>query len=345
LDTIDDLVKGLLADDKGNAPPAADEASDGATDNGGSPQDGGSDDGKDNSPGDQDAGTDDADNSDKEPADKSDGADDGDGEDQHDADDAGDTPEPSYTVKVDGKDVTVKLSEALAGYQRTADYTRKTQEVALQRQQIEQELATTREKRGRYEAVLTELQRRLGPAEGERTEAEWNDLRASDPAKYAQEYTDFQRRTAQREAIKKEQDRVAGEKQAEGLKVLKTYIDGERVKLHAALPEMADPEKAPKLMESIRKFGRDTLGFSDAELDRVYDSRMMILANMARQWFDHQTSLKAAKSKLAKAPTLPEPGAKQIVTPKAKREAARKAAEKRLEKTGRIEDALDLILK
>jgi hypothetical protein len=41
------------------------------------------------------------------------------------------------TVKVDGEDVKVPLSEAVAGYSRQADYTRKTQELAEQRQQLQ----------------------------------------------------------------------------------------------------------------------------------------------------------------------------------------------------------------
>jgi len=41
------------------------------------------------------------------------------------------------TVKVDGMDVRVPLSEAIAGYSRQADYTRKTQELASQRQELQ----------------------------------------------------------------------------------------------------------------------------------------------------------------------------------------------------------------
>ena len=37
-------------------------------------------------------------------------------------------------VRVDGQDVEVPVREALQGYSRTADYTRKTQELAAQRQ-------------------------------------------------------------------------------------------------------------------------------------------------------------------------------------------------------------------
>lgn len=40
-------------------------------------------------------------------------------------------------VKLDGEELQVPLSEAIAGYQRQADYTRKTQELSQQRQQFE----------------------------------------------------------------------------------------------------------------------------------------------------------------------------------------------------------------
>jgi hypothetical protein len=41
------------------------------------------------------------------------------------------------TVKVDGEEIKVPLSEAVAGYSRQADYTRKTQELAQQRQELQ----------------------------------------------------------------------------------------------------------------------------------------------------------------------------------------------------------------
>lgn len=43
----------------------------------------------------------------------------------------------TYEVKVDGETVTITLEEALAGYQRQADYTRKAQALAAEREAIE----------------------------------------------------------------------------------------------------------------------------------------------------------------------------------------------------------------
>ena len=52
------------------------------------------------------------------------------------------TPEPQmYTVKVDGQEMQVPLEELLNGYQRQADYSRKTQALADERRQLQQQYA------------------------------------------------------------------------------------------------------------------------------------------------------------------------------------------------------------
>ncbi len=50
--------------------------------------------------------------------------------------DEGTPAAPTYEVVVDGETITVSLDEALAGYSRQADYTRKTQELATQREEL-----------------------------------------------------------------------------------------------------------------------------------------------------------------------------------------------------------------
>lgn len=51
--------------------------------------------------------------------------------------DSASTDSPSYTVKIDGQEVPVTLDELLKGYQRQSDYTRKTQALAAERQQMQ----------------------------------------------------------------------------------------------------------------------------------------------------------------------------------------------------------------
>jgi hypothetical protein len=47
-------------------------------------------------------------------------------------------PEDIFSVTIDGEDSEVTLSELRSGYQRQADYTRKTQEIAEERQRLQQ---------------------------------------------------------------------------------------------------------------------------------------------------------------------------------------------------------------
>jgi hypothetical protein len=65
-------------------------------------------------------------------------------------------------VKVDGEDVEVPVREALQGYSRTADYTRKTQELAQQRQQAEYALTVQRALQSQPEEALRLLARQYG---------------------------------------------------------------------------------------------------------------------------------------------------------------------------------------
>jgi len=64
--------------------------------------------------------------------------DDGDADDAEDYDDGDEGEDPWVAVKINGEDQEVRLSELRNGYQRQADYTRKTQELSFQRKQVEQ---------------------------------------------------------------------------------------------------------------------------------------------------------------------------------------------------------------
>lgn len=91
--------------------------------------------------------------------------------------------EPEFEVVVDGQKVKVKQSELLAGYQRQADYTRKTQELAEQRRQadammaalkVHQQTAPESQEdkpentvKNEYEQAVAQAERELGIKPGE----------------------------------------------------------------------------------------------------------------------------------------------------------------------------------
>jgi hypothetical protein len=267
----------------------------------------------------------------------------GDGDDGEPAE--GDEPstEPLYTVKIDGKDERVTLKEALAGYQRHVDYTRKTEEVANARKAVETETASARAARDQYTQVLQVILERLGPADQEPTAEQWNALRVADPASYATQWTDYQRREQQRATVREEQGRIAEQRRGEAVVQARTFIDGERQKLAKALPVFADQEKGPVEMKALREYATKTFNFSDAEIDQAYDHRMILMLDKARRWDNHQAALKKAKGKIENATQVPAPGARQ--PPSAPKAQARKAAQEKFNRTGDIDDAVPLLFR
>ena len=93
---------------------------------------------------------------------------------------------PTYAVKLDGEEAQVTLEELQQGYQRQADYTRKTQEVAAERERLQQAEAIVSALEYDPEATLTTLANQFNISLGSKESAdsyqepEWNETDPSD---------------------------------------------------------------------------------------------------------------------------------------------------------------------
>jgi hypothetical protein len=271
-----------------------------------------------------------------------DGGDDESGEgEEAEAESGAEGDEPTVTVKVDGQDVKVTLAEALAGYQRTADYTRKTQEVAEARKAVDTEIAQARAHREQYANVLKVVQERIGPESQEPTAEQWDTLQRENPDQFAIEWAQSQRRQQARDTVKREQDRIAGEQQQEAVATLQKHVGEQRELLLAALPDWKEPTKAEAGMKAIREYGAK-LGFSEAELDQAYDHRMIVAVDKARRYDALMAKQAATRRKVAQAPTMPDPGTRTRKDPK---QADREAARTNFKRSGKIDDAVSLMYK
>lgn len=80
------------------------------------------------------------------------------------------------TVKVDGQEQRVPLKEAIDGYSRQSDYTRKTQELATERQRLAQAEAIYQALEADPEGTMRALQEALGVGNANQAESdEWVD--------------------------------------------------------------------------------------------------------------------------------------------------------------------------
>jgi hypothetical protein len=249
--------------------------------------------------------------------------------------------DPLYTVTVDGKAKQITLKEALEGYQRLDDYTRKTQDVATARKAADDELALYRTAREQYSNVLKTLQERLGSEADEPSQADWDKLRAEDPDKFSLEWASYQQRKEQRATVKAEQDRVAAEQHDDNVKQLKAFVADQQVKLLEKIPAWKDQKTYDAGMDKNRKYAVETLGFTEKEVNAAYDHRFVVAINKARQFDELMAKAAAAKKKLAGAPDIQAPGAR---VPASRRNTQRDAAMKKLNETGKAEDAAALIM-
>lgn len=244
-----------------------------------------------------------------------------------------------FVVKVDGKEIEVPKDELIRGYQREADYTRKTQKLAEERKFVESEFQQVRSEREQYAQILGQLQQKL--QEFEPPEPDWNRLEVEDPTEYARQWTSHQRRQQQKFAVQAEQDRLNQLRQAEMQKQIQTVLAQETARLKEKIPEWSSPEKAKAEGKALLEYGQQ-LGFSEQELNGITDSRALLALHKAWKYDQIMSKRPEFQAKIKKAPRMVTPGSAGSVSSKS---GELNNAKKRLAQTGSVRDAASLFEK
>ena len=247
--------------------------------------------------------------------------------------------EDKFVVKVDGKELEVSKDELLRGYQREADYTRKTQKLAEERRMVESEFQQVRGEREQYAQILGQLQQKLN--EFEPVEPDWNTLEANDPIEYARQWTTHQRRLQQQSAIQQEQQRLGLMQQDELRKHMQSVLVNETVRLKDAIPEWKSPDVAKTEGRALIEYGQK-MGFSEQELGTITDSRALVALRKAWKYDEMMSKRPTLQAKIKKAPRMITPGSTGSVSSKS---SELNSAKKRLAQTGRVKDAASLFEK
>ena len=243
-----------------------------------------------------------------------------------------------FTVKAAGEEKEVTLEELMQGYQLGADYTKKTQEVAEQRKAVEAErnaILEAKQVRDAYAQRLNAMEQFLISTQ-DRPE-NLAVMKENDPIGYAVKVAELTEKKEQLQKVRVEQQRIAQQQQAEYQHQLQQHTQEEAQKLSQVLPEFSDPTKGEQLRSEIRNYGK-SVGFSDAELSNVYDSRHVLTLHKAMMYDKLQKSKPAVNKKVAQAPKMVKSGTK--VT-EGNRDNRKKQMNK-LKQTGKVRDAAAL---
>jgi len=241
--------------------------------------------------------------------------------------------EPSYTVKVDGSEMEVTLDELLRGYQREADYTRKTSELSLEKSKyndlMQQSQSEINNKLSKLEELTTVAQQEL---QQEYSRIDFEKLYDEDPSEAARLEHKMRKRAENLAMI---QEETKANQQQEFQK----YLQEQQHKVSTLVPEFNDPAKASKLKSDMRVY-LSKLGYGDKDINSIYDARQVLLIRDAMAYDALKKSNAKVTKKVATAPKVVRSG-----TAKNKGDASLKLRREklnRLKKTGAAKDAASI---
>ena len=171
-----------------------------------------------------------------------------------------------HQVIVNGERIDVDLEELKAGYQKDADYRRKTEEIAIEKRELKSEEDRLK---NQYSTKMDDLNSLVVTLNAEinndMNSKELDALWDEDPTEAARVDRKINKR---KQSIQQAQQKLREHQQAQFQEVLK----GEQRKLHLKHPVLADPIKGNSVKSDIMSY-LSSKGFTNDDVARIYDSR------------------------------------------------------------------------
>lgn len=190
-------------------------------------------------------------------------------------------PDALVTVKIDGKVEKITVKEAAEGYQRQADYQRKTQALAEERKAVESVRQQTEAERAYYAQTVSQLRSQLESFAPQ--EPDWQKLHQEDPINFPiieKQWRDYK---ANLQAVQQEEARLKQIAYQEEQYKLQQVVEEGRKFIIEKMPEWKDEAKWNAARGQLREYGK-TIGYTDEELAMAYDPRAILVLEKARRY-------------------------------------------------------------
>ena len=241
-----------------------------------------------------------------------------------------------HQVIVNGEKIDVDLEELKAGYQKDADYRRKTEELAIEKRELKSEEDRLK---NQYSTKMEDLNSLVATLNAEinndYNSKELDRLWDEDPTEAAKVDRRIQKR---KQTIQQAQQKLREHQQTQFQEILRE----EQKKLHLRHPEIADPIKGATVKSNIMNY-LGSKGFSNEDVARIYDSRYfdVIIDGMNFQ------KAKSVKPNLVSKKVKPTKFVKSGVksTKEDMNNKSRLEKIKTLKRSGSPKDATDLLMK
>jgi hypothetical protein len=241
-----------------------------------------------------------------------------------------------HQVTVNGEKIDVDLEELKAGYQKDADYRRKTEELAIEKRELRAEEDRLK---NQYSTKMDDLNSLVVTLNAEinndMNSKELDKLWDEDPTEAAKIDRRIQKR---KNTIQQAQQKLRDHQQSQFQELLRE----EQKKLHLKHPEIADPIKGVTVKSNIMGY-LSSKGFSNEDVARIYDSRYFDVI-MDGMNFQKTKSVKPnLVSKKVKPTKFVKSGTKS--TKEELNSKSRLNQFKTLKKSGSPKDATDLLMR
>ena len=242
----------------------------------------------------------------------------------------------TYKVKANGTEQEVTLDELVSGFQKGSDYTKKSQELAAQKQAVQAEAHAIQEAmqlREEYSHRLSQVQQLL-QNQGD-DGVDMAELKENDPIAWSIKTAEKTEQNKKLQLLAAEQDKLAYAQRQQVSQHQAKVVAHEAELLVSEMKEFSDPKKAEQVKKDIRSYGK-AIGFTDQELAQVYDHRHVMVLHKAAQWDKLQKANPSVNKRLVNAPKMAKKGNKV-----AKLTTVTKQKNK-LKSSGSIADATEL---
>jgi len=238
--------------------------------------------------------------------------------------------EPIYTVTIDGTNFEVTQDELIQGYQRNADYTRKTQELAAEKQQSSDFVERSKKDVEAKLAKLDQLnQAASAQLQQEYAQVDFEKLYDEDPVEAARMEHKMRKKNEQLQQVQQQTQQLQMEE-------FNKYLQEQQKQLTVKVPEINHPERGPQFKKQMRDY-LSNMGFDNKEIDSVYDHRYVMLVKDAMSYRNLQKAKPQIKKKAVNAPKVVKGG---VSKSKGQQAAEVKRQQlSRLKKSGKVADA------
>lgn len=239
----------------------------------------------------------------------------------------------AFTVTIDGKPEQVPLDELIAGYHRYSTYTKKSQELAQERQGFSEEQQALRQMHQQYYGVLNQLEQQMQAA-NKPPNMDWDALERENPVQWLKLKELERQRAGEIQAVQAERMRMQQLFAGENSKKLQERLAVEQGLVLEKIPEWADGNLQADEQRKMVERGK-AVGYSDDELNTLYDHRALIVLRDAMRYNElvNGHRITEAKSKIGSV----KGGNKTIVShTRSRKQQAQRA---RLKATGKVDDA------